>query len=240
MKEKIALVTGSSSGIGKSCCMELLKMGNKVVGIDVAASSIENADYMHKSIDITNEGHVRDAISDICQKYGKIDFLVNAAGIFASGKPFFELDLEKWNNVLSVNLNGTFIVSKHAAQVMIRQKYGKIVNIACVRAKVFRQNMADYASSKAAIVALTSAMALDLASYNIQVNAVAPGFTHTGMTSKAFDQPEIRKQSESLIPNGKIAEPDDITPAVIFLLSDGSNNITGTTIFSDGGYSISK
>lgn len=240
MKEKVALVTGASSGIGKSCCIDLLRNGNQVVGIDLNKSSIEDPNYMHVSIDITNERHVMKEISSVDHQYGKIDFLINAAGVFSNSKPFYELELEKWNNVLSVNLNGTFIVSKYVSQIMIKQRHGKIVNIACIRSKIFKPNMADYASSKAAIVALTSTMALDLASYNIQVNAVAPGFTYTGMTAKSFDQPEIRKQSELLIPNRKIANPEDISPLIIFLLSDGANNITGTTIFSDGGYSIQK
>ena len=100
--------------------------------------------------------------------------------------------------------------------------------------------MSDYAASKAAIVALTSTMALDLSMHNIQVNSVAPGFTYTGMTAKSFDQPEIRKNSEALIPKGKIALPEDISPVVMFLLSEGSDYITGTTIYADGGYRIQK
>jgi len=117
---------------------------------------------------------------------------------------------------------------------------GKIVNISCIRSKIFRPNMADYAASKGGIISLTSAMALDLAKFNIQVNAIAPGFTYTGMTSKSFDNPEARKMSENLIPGGKIAMPEDISKVVIFLLSDLSDYINGETIFVDGGYGILK
>lgn len=240
MKDRIAVVTGSSSGIGKSCCIELLNNGCKVIGIDLNQKSIDNLNYTHLSINITNEEIIRDEIENIVSNYGRIDYLINAAGTFSNGKPFYELELEKWNNVLSINLTGTFIISKYVSKFMINQNFGKIVNIACIRSTIFKSNMSDYASSKAAIVALTSTMALDLAPYNIQVNAVAPGFTYTGMTSKAFDQPDIKKASEALIPNGKIAQPEDISPVVLFLLSKGSNYITGTTIFADGGYRIQK
>ena len=100
--------------------------------------------------------------------------------------------------------------------------------------------MADYAASKGAVVSMTSAMALDLAPYNIQVNSVAPGFTYTGMTSASFDNPEVREQSEKLIPNGRLGVPKDISSVVIFLLSDMSDYMTGTNVFADGGYHIQK
>ena len=240
MNRKITVITGASSGIGKSCCTELLNIGNIVIGIDLNKSTINNENYIHYSIDITNENDVYKIISDINETFRNIDYLVNAAGVFSTNKTFYELELEEWNRVLSVNLTGTFLISKYISRIMIKQKYGKIVNISCIRSKIFRPNMSDYATSKAGIVALTSTMALDLAPFNIQVNAVAPGFTYTGMTEKSFDQPAIRKKSESLIPNGKIANPEEISSIVLFLLSDRANNIIGTTIFSDGGYTIQK
>lgn len=100
--------------------------------------------------------------------------------------------------------------------------------------------MADYAASKGAVVSMTSAMALDLAPYNIQVNSVAPGFTYTGMTSASFDNPEVREQSEKLIPIGRLGMPKDISAVVMFLLSDMSDYVTGTNVFADGGYHIQK
>ena len=123
---------------------------------------------------------------------------------------------------------------------MIKNNNGKIVNISCIRSKIFRPNMAEYAASKSGVVALTSTMALDLSKFNIRVNSIAPGFTYTGMTSKSFDNPETKKNSESIIPNGKIATPEDIGKVVLFLLSDLSDYINGETIFVDGGFSILK
>ena len=145
-----------------------------------------------------------------------------------------------WERILSVNLTGTFVVSKIVAQKMIHSKKGKIVNISCLRSSIFRNNMCDYAASNGGIVALTSAMALDLAPFNIQVNAVAPGFIYTGMTRGSFDNDEIRKQSEALIPEGRLGQPEDISNVVMFLLSDLSDYMTGTNVFADGGYHIQK
>jgi NAD(P)-dependent dehydrogenase (short-subunit alcohol dehydrogenase family) len=173
-------------------------------------------------------------------RYPKIDGLVNCAGIFSCSKPFYEIGREEWDRTISTNLTGTFLVSKHVSQRMIKNEGGKIINIGCIRSRVFRPNMADYAASKGGIAALTSAMALDLASHNIQVNSVAPGFTLTGMTERSFGRDDVRKQSENLIPNGRIAEPADIANVVLFLLSDLSAYVTGETIVVDGGYSISK
>ena len=147
---------------------------------------------------------------------------------------------DEWNRVISTNLTGTFLVSKYMGQKMVRYRKGKIINISFIRSRIFRPNMADYAASKAGVVALTSAMALDLSAYNIQVNGVAPGFTFTGMTEKAFSNRSIREQSENMIPSGRIANPNDIANVVLFLLSDLSAYINGETIFVDGGYSISK
>ena len=133
-----------------------------------------------------------------------------------------------------------FIVSKYVSRVMIPQKQGKIVNISCIRSSIFRNNMTDYAASKGGVVALTSAMALDLAPYNIQVNSVAPGFIYTGMTAASFDIPDVRAKSETLIPNGRLGMPKDIASVVLFLLSGMSDYVTGTMLFADGGYHIQK
>ena len=123
---------------------------------------------------------------------------------------------------------------------MISQRRGKIVNISCIRSTIYKNNMADYAASKGAVTSMTSAMALDLAPYNIQVNSIAPGFIYTGMTANSFDIPEERAKSEALIPNGRLGMPKDIASVALFLLSDISDYVTGTMIFADGGYHIQK
>lgn len=239
-KEKVFIVTGASSGMGKSCSELLLENDAVVVGIDRNDSTIEHDRYSHCKSDVLDEEQIQKCISEVDSKYGHIDGLVNAAGIFGNNKPFYELTSEEWNKVISVNTTGTFIVSKAAAPVMIREKQGKIVNISCIRSTIFKNNMADYAASKGAVASMTSAMALDLAPYNIQVNCVAPGFIYTGMTAASFDMPDVRAKSEALIPNGRLGMPKDIASVVMFLLSDMSDYVTGTMLFADGGYHIQK
>ncbi len=233
---KTYIVTGASSGIGRSCAVQLLNSGACVTGIDLNGSTIEDPSYKHFVASVTDE----DAVGRIALETGRIDGLVNAAGIWGNSRPFFEMEKSDWERILSVNLTGMFVVSKAVSRVMIRNNCGKIVNVSCLRSSIFRNNMADYAASKGGVVALTSAMALDLAPYNIQVNAVAPGFIYTGMTKASFDNDEVRAQSEKLIPEGRLGQPEDISNVVMFLLSDMSDYMTGTNVFADGGYHIQK
>ena len=239
-KGKIYVVTGTSSGMGKACAQMLLNQKAVVCGFDRNGGSIDHENYTHFQVDITDEDAVKRSLEETAQKNKRIDGLVNAAGIWGNSKPFYEISTEDFQKILNINTTGAFVMSKYAAKVMLPQKKGKIVNISCIRSTIFRGNMADYAASKGAIVSLTSTMALDLAPFNIQVNAVAPGFIYTGMTEKSFDDPEVRKQSESLIPCGRIGTPDDIASVVMFLLSDLSDYMTGTNVFADGGYHIQK
>ena len=239
-KDKVFIVTGASSGIGLSCAEQIIAYGGRVIGVDKNVPVLDDVSYEHELISVTDEQAVENMVNTMAEKYGHVDGLVNAAGIWGSSKPFYEMDSDAFQNVLNVNTKGVFLLSKHVARTMLPQKRGKIVNISCIRASVFRSNMADYAASKGAVVSMTSAMALDLAPYNIQVNSVAPGFTYTGMTSASFDNPEVREQSEKLIPNGRLGVPKDISSVVIFLLSDMSDYMTGTNVFADGGYHIQK
>ena len=237
---KVFVVTGAASGIGRSCAEQLLGSGAMVIGIDLEKGDLAYDNYNHYMASITDEESIRKITDDVIYNYGKIDGLVNAAGIWGNSKPFFDTETSEWERIISVNLTGTYIVSKFVANAMIPNKSGKIVNISCLRSIIFRNNMTDYAASKGAVVALTSAMALDLAPYNIRVNAVAPGFIYTGMTKGSFDNEEIRKQSETLIPEGRLGQPEDISKVVLFLLSDLSDYINGTNVFADGGYHIQK
>lgn len=237
---KVFVVTGAASGIGRSCAEQLLRSGAMVIGIDLEKGDLAYDTYNHYMASITDEEAIRKITDDVIYNYGKIDGLVNAAGIWGNSKPFFDTETSEWERIIFVNLTGTYIVSKFVANAMIPNKSGKIVNISCLRSIIFRNNMTDYAASKGAVVALTSAMALDLAPYNIRVNAVAPGFIYTGMTKGSFDNEEIRKQSETLIPEGRLGQPEDISKVVLFLLSDLSDYINGTNVFADGGYHIQK
>lgn len=234
------IISGAYSGIGKACAEALLNNGAMVIGMDTKQSSIIHDKYVHYVLDVRDEERIIAIMNEVEEKFGKIDGLANCAGIYASSKPFYEIDINEWNKVLETNLTGIFILSKYTAKQMMKYKAGKIVNISCIRSRIFRPNMADYAASKGGVVALTSAMALDLATHNKRVNSIAPGFTYTGMTAESFDDMDVRKFSESLIPAGRIAEPEDIANVALFLFSEMADYINGETIFVDGGFKISK
>ncbi|MCX7710231.1 MAG: SDR family oxidoreductase [Clostridia bacterium] len=240
LHDKVFIVSGSSSGIGRSIAELLLENSASVIGLDFSQSIITHPRFRHYTADIRDEQMLISIMDEAETLFGKIDGLANCAGIYSSSKPFFDLGYDEWNQVIQTNLTGTFLLSKVAARKMMKNKKGKIVNISCIRSRIFRPNMSEYAASKAGIVALTAAMALDLKDYNIQVNSVAPGFTYTGMTAAAFDVPEVREFSESIIPAGRIADPKEIANVALFLFSGLSNYINGETIFVDGGFKISK
>ena len=238
--KKLFIVSGASSGIGKACAEALLANGARVIGLDIKQTSLIHQQYLHHLLDVADEEQVISLMNKIENEYGAIDGLANCAGIYASSKPFYEIGLTEWNKVIETNLTGIFILSKHASKKMMKNKTGKIINISCIRSKIFRPNMADYAASKGGVVALTSAMALDLAAFNIRVNSIAPGFTYTGMTAESFDDPGTRQFSESIIPVGRIAKPEEIANVALFLFSDMADYVNGETIVVDGGFTVQK
>lgn len=238
--DTVAIVTGASAGIGRACADKLLDLGAHTVGFDPQAPGVDRPAYRHYEVDVRDEKSVAAAVSEVGLTFGRIDALVNCAGIFSISKPFYEMSLEEWGKVIGTNLTGTFLCAKHVALRMCEQRKGKIVNIGCIRSRIVRPNMAEYSASKGGVMALTAAMAVDLAKFNIQVNSVAPGFTLTGMTEKAYKDPDIRTGREKLVPLGRVAMPSDIANVVVFLLSKESDYVTGETIFADGGFKVSK
>lgn len=240
-EKKVMVISGASSGIGFGCAKILLDAGAFVFGIDVNESICEHSNYKHIIADVKDEKNIINTVNYINSIHEKIDGLVNCAGINSCKKPFYDIEMDEWNKVLSINLNGTFLLSKYVSKKMIEQKSGKIVNISCIRTKIFKKNMAEYSASKGGIVALTSSMAIDLAPYNIQVNSIAPGLTYTNEMKRIFEKhPELESEYKSLIPQRQLAQPEDIAKSIVFLLSDNSDYITGQTIFVDGGISIAK
>lgn len=239
-ENKIIIVTGAASGIGESCVQKLLDLNASVIGFDRISCKISAEKFKAYQVDVTNDEALRDAVNQVEKDFKKIDGLVNCAGVTSHAKPFYDMHVEEFEAVISTNLIGTFLCSKYVASKMIQKKKGKIVNISCIRSRIFGPNSADYCASKGGVAALTSAMAIDLAPFNIQVNAAAPGATVTGITQERFNVPEIRLMYEKAIPLGRIAQPQDIAGTVLFLLSEAADYITGETIFVDGGYSISK
>jgi NAD(P)-dependent dehydrogenase (short-subunit alcohol dehydrogenase family) len=218
----------------------LLALEATVAGIDVQPVALIHSKFRSYNVDVRDEEAITKAVEEVCAAFNKIDGLVTSAGVFSSSKPFYEMGREEWERVVSTNLTGTFLCAKHVARRMVQSGSGKIVTIGCIRSAIVSPSMADYAASKGGVAALTAAMASDLARYNIQVNSVAPGFTMTGMTQEAYQDPQVRRRREEMVPLGRIAIPEDIARVVVLLLSEQADYMTGQTVFVDGGFTKSR
>ena len=239
--KKVALVTGGSRGIGKACAIELAKAGCDVIinyaGNEEAANKTveelkalgSNAKAM--KFDVSNQELVENAIKEIMDEYKRIDILVNNAGITRDGL-FMRMNAQNWLDVINTNLNSAYYVSNPVAKIMIKQHSGAIVNMASISGIYGNAGQANYSTAKAGLIGMTKALAKELASRNIRVNAVAPGFIQTDMT-KDLPQEQIVER----IPLKRLGEPEDIAKTVKFLALDTAY-ITGQVIGVDGGLVI--
>ena len=236
---KVALVTGGSRGIGKAVARRLAGAGAKVALVDVV-----DPDELSKVADeigggalavqanVTDEGQVAEAVSQVEDSLGPIDVLVNNAGITRDGL-LVRMSLENWGAVLDVNLKGVFIVTKAVARGMMKRRSGRVVNIASVVGITGNAGQANYSASKAGVIGFTKTVAKEMAPRNVLVNAVAPGFIDTDMT-RALPE-AAREMLLKLIPLGRLGGPDDVANAVLFLSCDLSSYVTGQVVVVDGG-----
>jgi len=241
MAEKLALVTGGSRGIGKACALELARAGYDVVinyagNVDAANKTVEEikalgVDAAAYQFDVSNKEQVDAAIAEIVEKYGRIDVLVNNAGITRDGL-FMRMTDENWNAVINTNLSSAFFVSQPVVKVMMKQRSGAIVNMASVVGVSGNAGQANYSAAKAGLIGLTKTLAKELGSRGIRVNAVAPGFINTDMT-KDLDTSKFL----DFIPLKRLGEVEDIAKTVKFLAAD-ADYVTGQVIEVDGGLII--
>ncbi|MBR2524920.1 3-oxoacyl-[bacterium] len=241
MSEKLALVTGGSRGIGRACALRLAKEGydvvinyagneeaaNKTVE-DIKALGVQAEAY---KFDISDNVSTTEAINKIVEKYGRIDILVNNAGITRDGL-FMRMSKENWDAVINTNLTGAYNVTQPVIKVMMKQRIGAIVNMASIVGVYGNAGQANYAAAKAGLIGFTKSLAKELASRNIRVNAVAPGFILTDMT-KDLDSEKITEH----IPLKRLGTADDIADAVVFLAA-GTTYVTGQVLQVDGGLTI--
>jgi NAD(P)-dependent dehydrogenase (short-subunit alcohol dehydrogenase family) len=242
---RVAIVTGGARGLGRTAALGLAEAGADVVVIDLLMPMAEEvkAEIVKKGkkslaikTDVSDGEDVQRMVDKVVEHFGMIDILVNNAGINIVS-PAERFSLADWNSVLRVNLTGVFLCAQAVGIIMLRQKKGKIINIASVLGMVGSPHDAlAYNSSKAGVINLTRSLAVEWGEYNINVNAVAPGMMETDLTRRRLEDNEYRSYFVNATPLRRIGRPEDLLGTVIFLSSEASDWITGQTIVVDGGY----
>jgi len=246
---KVAIVTGGALGIGKATCLLLAEEGAKVAVTDILDKEGQELAKKIKSIggvaefwrlDVSNEKEVEKTFADIHKKFGRIDVLVNNAGIAGVSKPTHEISEEEWDKVMAVNVKGVFFCTKHVVPYMKKTGGGSIINLSSIYGIVSAPDVPPYHASKGAVRIMTKTDAFLYAKDKIRVNSVHPGFIWTPMVEDYLksqgDVEEGRKYLDTLHPIGHVGEPEDIAYGIVYLASDESKFVTGSELVIDGGY----
>jgi 3-oxoacyl-[acyl-carrier protein] reductase len=237
---KTAIVTGAARGIGFEIARQLAEGGATVVLVDVleealaaAAGKLPGAKaVLTYTVDVTDEEAVEKLMDAVIEKCGRIDILVNNAGITRDDL-LLRMEAKAWDQVMAVNLKGTFLPTKHASRYMVRQKGGRIVNMASVAGLVGNPGQANYSASKAGVIGFTRTVARELARKNVCCNAVAPGFIDTEMTQVLPEK--AKEMALAAIPLQRMGKPEEVARVVCFLASDEASYVTGHVLAVDGG-----
>ena len=240
LKNKIALITGGANGIGLATAERFAKEGAKIILWDVSDQGNEIADRLKmegheiifKKVSVTNQDEVQKAMTEAHEHFGRIDILINNAGI-TRDRTLLKMTMQEWDDVISVNLTGVFICTQAVAPIMKEQNYGRIVSASSNVAIRGNFGQTNYVATKSAIIGMTKVWAMELGRYNITVNCIAPGFITTAMTEAMPE--EVRKQTIPNIPLGKWGVPDDIANGYLYLASDEASFVSGICLTIDGG-----
>ncbi|MBI0578460.1 3-oxoacyl-[acyl-carrier-protein] reductase [Neobacillus cucumis] len=239
---KAVLVTGASRGIGREIALELARQGANVAvnfaGSEAKANEVVDEikalgrDAFTVKCDVSNSEEVATMVKETVDRFGRLDILVNNAGI-TKDNLLMRMKEEEWDDVISINLKGVFLCTKAVTRQMMKQRYGRIINIASIVGVSGNPGQANYVAAKAGVIGLTKTTAKELAARNITVNAIAPGFITTDMTDKLTE--DIKTEMLKQIPLARFGEPKDIAKVTAFLASDDSSYMTGQTLHIDGG-----
>jgi NAD(P)-dependent dehydrogenase (short-subunit alcohol dehydrogenase family) len=245
---KIGLVTGASSGIGRATALAFAREGAKVVVADIMVKEgEETVGMVQKSrgeaifvkADVSQEADVEMMVKKTVERYGRLDCAVNNAGIDGDTALTADCTKQNWDRVIGINLTGVFLGMKYQIPQMLKQGGGAIVNTASTMGLVAHQNVPAYVASKHGVVGLTKSTALGYVKNNIRVNAICPGNTRTAILDRVMkDMPEIFQALMAVTPIGRLAEPDEIANAIVWLCSDAASYCTGHALVVDGCYSI--
>lgn len=235
LKGKNVIITGAARGNGEGIACGMAEQGAHVIVMDIDKG--DNPDFDYRVIDLADYSYMEKVFAEVCENYGRIDVLVNNAGI-TKGMASELYSIEDWNKTILVNLTVPFQISQLAARNMIANKIGgSIINITSLNAEFgFPQNPA-YCASKGGLKILTKALAYDWAKYNIRVNNVGPGYMRTDMTKISWNDPVLREERSRRMMLGRWGEPKDLAGICVFLASEGAEYITGQDIYVDGGWS---
>jgi len=240
LKNKVALITGGANGIGLATTERFAKEGAKIILWDVSDQGNEIADRLKmegheiifKKVSVTNQEEVQTAVAEAQTDFGRIDILINNAGI-TRDRTLLKMTMQEWDDVISVNLTGVFICTQAVAPIMKEQNYGRIVSASSNVAIRGNFGQTNYVATKSAIIGMTKVWAMELGRYNITVNCIAPGFITTAMTDLMPE--DVRKQTIPHIPLGKWGVPDDIANGYLYLASDEASFVSGICLTIDGG-----
>jgi len=244
---KVALAAGAGGGIGGAAAEGLAREGAAVVCADIDAAAAEATAAQIRSsggraaalgLNVRDRRAVDAAVAAAVREFARLDILLECVGVSQTAS-FLDIEPGEWDRIIAVNLTGMFHLGQAAARQMVSQgNGGSIINVTSQLAEVARPERAAYVASKGGGRSLTHAMALELAPHGIRVNAIAPGPTLTGLTRASYADPERRRATIAQIPLGRIGQPEDITGAILYLASDESRWVTGSTVTVDGGYLV--